>query len=142
MRFRFAFLLAPALAAVAVAACSGESEGQPCDRNAGNTGDDDCANGLVCTQVSATQGSRCCPADRSTSTSPDCAETTSTEGDASPEPPDTSVLDTSTPDAPVEAGHEGGVDASEGGAAEAGAAEGGSAEGAAGEGSTGDAPAG
>jgi hypothetical protein len=129
MRPRFALVLAPLLAvAFALASCSGETEGQPCDPAAGNSGNDDCASGLVCTTVSAAEGSRCCPADRTTAKSPDCALSTTTEQDANPEPPDTSTADTTAPEtggeAAAEAGHDGGASgeaAVEASAGEAGA---------------------
>ncbi|HEY6459705.1 MAG TPA: hypothetical protein VIY73_06120 [Polyangiaceae bacterium] len=131
MRPRFAILLVPVvLAAIALASCSGETEGQPCDRSAGNSGNDDCASGLVCTQVSTATGSRCCPQDRTTAKSPDCALSATTDQDANPEPVESSTSDDG--EASTEAGPEG--SASDGPTGDA------PAEGAS-EASTGDAPA-
>ena len=72
MRLRFAVCLVPFLAILAFASCSNETEGQPCDMRAGNSGDDDCASGLVCTSVGA-QSDLCCPSDRTTAKTPACA---------------------------------------------------------------------
>ena len=98
MRFRFAFLVAPLLAALAFTACSKENEGQPCDHNAGNSGNDDCADSLTCQLVSSTNSDyRCCPPNRSQASSSECA-ISSAVADASPAPPDASTIETSTPD--------------------------------------------
>jgi len=88
MRFRFAILVIPFAAALAFGACNGESEGQPCDRNAGNNGNDDCQSPLVCTPGL----SRCCPVDRTQATTPECSLNSSTS-DASPAPPDSTTGD-------------------------------------------------
>ncbi|HEY1691610.1 MAG TPA: hypothetical protein VGG39_05595 [Polyangiaceae bacterium] len=127
MRPRFAILLVPFLAAIALASCSGETEGQPCDRSAGNSGNDDCASGLVCTQVSTATGSRCCPQDRTTAKSPDCQLSATTDQDANPEPVESSTSESSTSDAgeaSTEAGPEGSTsDGPTGGAPAEGASE-------------------
>lgn len=96
----FAVLALPVLAALALASCLNEAEGQPCDPLAGNSGNDDCRNGLVCTQVSA--GTRCCPTDRATATAPECVLSSTVSDAANPTPPDSSTTETSTFDAPLE----------------------------------------
>ena len=56
----FAALVAFALAC----ACSNQGEGEICDPNAGNAGDDDCQGGLTCQSLGAgVIGFRCCPPD-------------------------------------------------------------------------------
>jgi hypothetical protein len=89
MRFRLQSLWIPAFLAMAVfAGCSNESEGQPCDTNAGDAGSSDCNGGLVCTSnLPNANGPRCCPADRSTASTPECALATGV-ADANPSPPD------------------------------------------------------
>lgn len=125
MRSRFALLLSlSAAVAIALASCSGETEGQPCDKNAGNSGNDDCASGLVCTQVSAAEGSRCCPQDRTTAKSPDCALSATTNQDANPAPPEGSTTDTSTTETGGEAASEASSEAGDdGGTSEAASGE-------------------
>jgi hypothetical protein len=119
MRSRFAFLLLPLVAAVAFAACSNEGEGQPCDPNAGNSGNDDCQSPLVCTTgLSNADGARCCPQNRATATTPECSLSSSTF-DASPAPPDTATADeASVSEAATDAPAESAV--AESGAAESG----------------------
>jgi hypothetical protein len=95
-RFRFAFIALPVAAAVALAfaACQGESEGMPCDINAGNHGNDDCQSPLVCTTgLANVQGARCCPQDRTQSTTPECALGSAVTDAASPAPPEASTND-------------------------------------------------
>jgi hypothetical protein len=87
MRFRFAFLVLPFAALLTFGACNANSEGQPCDPNAGNHGNDDCQAPLVCTPAIF----RCCPVDRTQSTTPECAQSSSTS-DASSAPPDSTGL--------------------------------------------------
>jgi len=105
MRFRFAVLLSALVAASVVGACSNEGEGQICDHRAGNNGNDDCQNGLICTQnLPGVNGDRCCPPDRSTATTPECALTTPGIGDASSALPDgTTPVADAAGDAPSEA---------------------------------------
>jgi hypothetical protein len=53
--------------------CAGQGEGDVCDVNAGNTGDDDCAGGLVCNgSLPGVMGARCCPSDPALATSAVC----------------------------------------------------------------------
>jgi hypothetical protein len=140
MRIRSALFLVPVLF-VALLACNGEGQGQPCDPNAGNGGNDDCQSPLVCTTNPNpyTTGSRCCPADLSQSTTFECCPAGGAAGctvaglgpDANPAPPDTGTPDTGSAaeagkdatvdspgetDAPAETGPAG--DASDGSAAD------------------------
>jgi hypothetical protein len=98
MRFRFALLFAPAAVVLAaMGACSGQGEGQVCDQRAGNSGNDDCASGLVCSTQHGTPA-RCCPPSGTPATTPECSTTPGT-GDASPAPPDgTAPLPEASPD--------------------------------------------
>jgi hypothetical protein len=73
MRFSWIPLLAATLATVVLmGACAGQGEGEVCDPRAGNAGTADCRYPFVCTNASelspGTNGDRCCPSDRSTST--------------------------------------------------------------------------
>ena len=107
----FSLLVAPVLAAgLVVAACSDEGEGQPCDSQAGNNGNDDCQSGLTCQQIENTQGFRCCPPDRSQATTPECA-LPSGGVDASPAAPDVRTGEASSQDSPGEAQGEAAADA-------------------------------
>ena len=102
MRLRFAAFVLPVLAALAFASCSNEGEGQPCSLYAGNGGNDDCQSGLICTVVTA--GDRCCPSDRTTAKTSECALSSAASGDASPAPPvDGSTSESSSPEAASEA---------------------------------------
>jgi hypothetical protein len=122
MRLRFAALVLPVLAALAFASCSNEGEGQPCSSQAGNSGNDDCQSGLVCTVVTA--GTRCCPQDRTTAKTSECALSSTAGGDASPAPPvDGSTSETSSEGSTEGAAKEGGTE----GGAEAASGEGGDA---------------
>jgi hypothetical protein len=120
MRLRFALLALPiAAAALAFAACQGESEGMPCDKNAGNSGNDDCQSPLVCTSgLANVQGARCCPQDRTQATTPECA-VPGGGTDANPAPPTDASSGGDAPsaeaagDAPAEAKGAGG-DAADG----------------------------
>jgi hypothetical protein len=126
MRSRFAFLLLPLVAAlllVSFGACQSEGEGQPCDTNAGNGGNDDCRSPLVCTTgLNNATDPRCCPQDRASATTPECSLSSSTFDGASPAPPDASTVETSSPEsaATEAAASEAGTDAPAEGAVEAG----------------------
>ena len=98
MRPRLAFLLLPLFAALAFAACQSQGEGQPCDTNAGNSGNDDCQPPLVCTTgLTNANSARCCPQDRTTATTPECSLSSTTLDGSNPTPPDSST-ETSSPD--------------------------------------------
>lgn len=119
MRLRFAVCLVPFIAILAFASCSNETEGQPCDMRAGNSGDDDCASGLVCTSVGA-QSDLCCPSDRTTAKTPACALSSSSSDAANPAPPVDASTEVSTSDAPAETASETGTtDASDGASGDA-----------------------
>jgi hypothetical protein len=105
----FSLLVVPVLAAgLVIPACSDESEGQPCDPRASNSGNDDCQSSLICTQVAA--GFRCCPQDRTQATTPECALPPTGLGDASPAPPDVKTMETSSQDSTGEAQGEAAAD--------------------------------
>jgi len=152
MTFRHVFLaLALSIGLPLAGGCSNETEGQPCDRNAANSGNSDCEPPLTC--QSRPVGYRCCPPS-GTSTDPSCQFSTGgNQNDASPNPPDSAgaaegAADSSGADAardgaaadataPVDGGSEGDAPASEGpdaagegGAAESGATESGATDGA------------
>jgi len=98
MRVRSVLLLAVTLASlgalVAASACSNQGEGEYCDPNAGNNGNDDCQDGLVCKTAPGVVGvnaSRCCPLDPSLAKTSACQEMAGSF-DASQESPDGSVL--------------------------------------------------
>ncbi|HEX3344310.1 MAG TPA: hypothetical protein VHS09_07040 [Polyangiaceae bacterium] len=98
MRPRLAFLLAPLFATFVFIACQSEGEGQPCDTNAGNSGNDDCQPPLVCTTgLQNANSPRCCPQDRSTAKTPECSLSSTTLEGGNPAPPDASP-DSSTAD--------------------------------------------
>jgi hypothetical protein len=103
MRPRFASLLLPFVAAlflVSFGACQNEGEGEPCDTNAGNGGNDDCRSPFVCTVgLNNAMDARCCPQDRANATTPECSLSSATFDGASPAPPDASTPDTSSPEA-------------------------------------------
>jgi hypothetical protein len=104
MRPRFASPLLPFVAALLLAssgACQNESEGEPCDTNAGNGGNDDCQSPLVCTVglTNASDSARCCPQDRANAKTPECSLSSATFDGASPAPPDASTPDTASPEA-------------------------------------------
>jgi hypothetical protein len=122
----FSLLVVPLLAAgLVVAACSDEGEGQPCNRLAGNNGDDDCQSGLTCQDILQVPGPRCCPPNRSQATTPECAQPAGGV-DASPAPPDAKTTDTSSQDSTGEAQGEAAPDSpAEGDAPAESAAEGG-----------------
>ncbi|HEY3817586.1 MAG TPA: hypothetical protein VGL81_10460 [Polyangiaceae bacterium] len=113
MRPRFAFLLLPVFAAFLFAACQNQGEGQPCDTNAGNGGNDDCQAPLVCTTgLQNANSPRCCPQDRANATTPECSQSSTTIPDASPTPPDSETTEASSSeaaaDAPAESASEAG----------------------------------
>jgi hypothetical protein len=139
MRLRFAslpFALSALLAGFLFVACQGEGEGQPCDTNAGNGGNDDCQYPLVCTTgLTNANSPRCCPQDRANATTSECALSSSTSGTMNPNPPDASD-ETESPeagspeasgDAPVEGATEAGAETGAG--AEAGTANDGATDG-------------
>lgn len=108
-----------------VVACSNANEGERCQIDNGN---DDCKDGLVCTRstdlplppnfqgtVPEKEG-RCCPQDRSKSTTAECAQTPQAPGGDAALPPDSG----STPgDGGSDAADGGKVDASDGGSNDA-----------------------
>jgi hypothetical protein len=103
MRPRFASLLLPFVAAlllVSFGACQNEGEGEPCDTNAGNGGNDDCRSPFVCTVgLNNAMDARCCPQDRANATTPECSLSSATFDGANPAPPDASAPDTASPEA-------------------------------------------
>lgn len=63
------------LAATLLAAgCINSREGERCDTNAGNRGNDDCASGLICKPTG--NSARCCP-EAGVATDPSCTSTQS-----------------------------------------------------------------
>ena len=94
--------------------CSNQAEGERCDTNGDNGGNDDCQSGLVCVHANQLNGAsdsdRCCPPDRSRATADICKlSTTPVGGDAAPPPsndsgttPDVNVQDSGGGDAPVD----------------------------------------
>jgi hypothetical protein len=104
MRSRVASLILPVVAALLLAssgACQNEGEGEPCDTNAGNGGNDDCQSPLVCTVglTNASDSPRCCPQDRANAKTPECSLSSATFDGASPAPPEASTPDTGSPEA-------------------------------------------
>ena len=113
-RFAFAAL---ASALLALLACSNQGEGERCDHNASNLGNDDCQNGLTCVQQNAlTNGmgyDACCPFDRTQATTAVCSLNQATGLDAGnvysdgaidtfvAPPPDASSSDDAGQDAPA-----------------------------------------
>jgi hypothetical protein len=76
MRTRSAFRFTSvcvSLALVFATACSNQGEGEICDIDAGDAGDDDCQSGLVCTSLSGVVGPRCCPSDLNQAKTAVCA---------------------------------------------------------------------
>lgn len=81
--------------------CSNQAEGQPCSRNAGNSGSDDCESGLSCQQVGTLQ--LCCPVPPATPSVPECVQGANL--------PDSSTVDATqeaaaSPDAQADAGQD------------------------------------
>ncbi|MGO9836065.1 MAG: hypothetical protein ACLP1X_17825 [Polyangiaceae bacterium] len=72
-----------------VCACSNQGEGEICDPDAGNAGNNDCQSGLVCTKstLPGVEGFRCCPSDLTTAKTAVCSISHGV-ADASPAPPD------------------------------------------------------
>ena len=70
-----------------VAACSNQGEGERCELGNNN---DDCADGLVCTdsKILGTNEPRCCPPELLNPTTTTCRPPVQTVGDSAP-PPDT-----------------------------------------------------
>jgi hypothetical protein len=81
-------------------ACNNQGEGDVCDINAGNSGDNDCQNGLDCVSAPGASGSpnpyRCCPTDLTQATAAVCMLSGSTSNTNTAAP----VADASS-DAPV-----------------------------------------
>ncbi len=92
MRFRLALVFSSLAVALCFGACSNQGEGEICDPNAGNGGNDDCQTGLMCTQIQGVdKGFRCCPGDRlNQATTAVCSISGSSSalGDASSTAPD------------------------------------------------------
>lgn len=89
MRSRSAFpfsSLVVSLVLLVIYACSNQGEGEICDIDAGNAGNDDCQSGLVCTSLSGVLGARCCPSDLTTAKTAVCS--VSHGASANPAPPD------------------------------------------------------
>ena len=85
------------LTVVLAGACSNQGEAQRCDPLADNNGSSDCSDGLVCTNVPNNGGYICCPADRRTATTSQCALSNSgVNGDGAPPPGDDAAADSST----------------------------------------------
>ncbi|MDP9002029.1 MAG: hypothetical protein M3O46_18200, partial [Myxococcota bacterium] len=78
------------IAFAVVSACSGQGEGELCNTKAGNSGNDDCSSGLVCTTSPTYALGRCCPQDRTKATTTVCSSNNA-GGDASPAPPSPSA---------------------------------------------------
>jgi len=108
----FACLVALAL----ICACSNQGEGEICDPDAGNGGNDDCQSGLVCnTGLPGGVGPRCCPSDLMTAKTAVCSVTH--QGvTANPAPPEGGPQEAEAP--PVDAATEAAVDAQADGAEE------------------------
>jgi hypothetical protein len=138
MRIRSALLLLSAVLSLFLVACSGEGEGQPCDRNAGGSpqGTDDCQSGLTCQfapnpAVDGPNSFRCCPPNLTQAKTPEC--TVPSAGiDASPLPPDAPSGDAPTESAVDAPGAETGPSDASDGAIPADAADGAPADGGAG----------
>jgi hypothetical protein len=92
-----------ALAFAALSACSGQGEGELCSPNAGNHGNDDCQDGLICVTSPTYLLGRCCPQDRSQATTTVCSSNSGGLGDANPAPPDASAEETPPAEASTDA---------------------------------------
>jgi hypothetical protein len=113
----FAALLALALAY----ACSNQGEGEVCNQNAGNAGNDDCQNGLTCQSRPAGNGAyRCCPPNLTQATTQVCS-VTNPGVTASPAPPEGGLEDaeTTSVDAPTESSTDATAHSSDAGPADA-----------------------
>lgn len=93
-----------------VAACANQPEGERCDQNAANGGNDDCKDGLACTSKTdlGTNSDICCPLDRTTATTAVCAVKHAPVG-GNPGPPDSGAdsspaSDASSSDATTDGG--------------------------------------
>jgi hypothetical protein len=132
MRFVFRYVLplvalgAVPVLAIAFPGCSGQGEGERCDRQADDNGKGDCAGDLVCVKHEDLNGAstdRCCPADRSRATTPVCQLATAGGLDAAPPPVDAAPdaqsdapvadgpVDSAATDAPIDAPVDAGQDA-------------------------------
>lgn len=96
------------------AGCANQPEGERCDQNAANGGNDDCNDGFACTSKTdlGSNSDICCPLDRTTATTAVCAVKHAPVG-GNPGPPDsgadastadTSTSDSSSTDATVDGG--------------------------------------
>jgi hypothetical protein len=91
--------------ALVVAACSNGGEGDRCDFNAENSGDDDCQNGLICWQAAMLSGAGsdlCCPPDRAQATTAACAIPAAAPGVDAAIPADTGTGDDGGTDGAVQ----------------------------------------
>jgi hypothetical protein len=88
MRSIVATLLCLLGAGLLAVACSNNGEGERCELNSSNSGNDDCQDGLVCTQVPGARSALCCPADRSKSSSAECRGGANVGDAAQPTPVD------------------------------------------------------
>jgi len=90
---------------VLAGACNNQGEGDVCDINAGNSGDDDCQSGLDCVSAPGAMGSpnpyRCCPTDLSQTTAAVCLQTGSTDNTNTAAPPVADASSDASADAPV-----------------------------------------
>jgi hypothetical protein len=94
------FVLSWSFVLVLLVACSNQGQGEFCDKNAPNGGNDDCQSGLTC-QVFSEVG-RCCPVDLTQATAAACSANHPGVGtDAAPASvaPDGSAPEASTPEA-------------------------------------------
>lgn len=106
--------------AAVASACSGQGEGERCDKRAGGmpAGTSDCQSGLVClstvpgTSFADPNSSICCPPNPSQATTSACSPNGGSF-DANPTPPDASAGDSAS-----ESGDELGVGTSDGSAAD------------------------
>jgi hypothetical protein len=93
------FLLCSSLAVVASGACSDQGEGEICNHNANNNGNDDCQAGLTCQSRQGIPGDRCCPPDLTQATTAVCSLAAAQIPVSSP---DATIADSSV-DGPIEA---------------------------------------
>ncbi len=105
MRRRFTlFLFLPAVVLMPVlvvlfGACASQGEGERCSPEAGNAGADDCQSGLECLRTNnANAVYRCCPADRTRSTTAACALPGTVDANSSV--PEATTLPEASSDAP------------------------------------------
>jgi hypothetical protein len=92
-------LFVAAITLAAVAACSGQGEGERCDHRAGSNGDSDCQSGLSCQNPPASIVKSpygiCCPPDLTHAATAACSANGGVL-DANPAPPEASPEETST----------------------------------------------